>query len=193
MQRPPIYDEKELLTLISRGEGSAFRTLYELYKERFYALALKMTQSDDVAKDIVQEIFLNIWKKRESLADVDNPSSYLFTAVYRRVYQHYRKLAIERKYQQSVQNLESVENTTEEMVLTHENSNLLSMAVSQLPPQQQMVFRLSKEEGYSREDVARYLNISPNTVKNHLAKALKFVHTYLKSFATIFLFMFWRL
>lgn len=191
MQKAPIYDEKELLTLISGGEGTAFRGLYELYKERFYGVALKMTQSDAVAKDIVQEVFLNIWKNRENLVHVDNPSSYLFTAVYRSVYQHFRKVALERKFQQSAEKIESVENTTEEMVLTHENNNLLSMAVSQLPPQQQMVFRLSREQGYSREDVAKYMNISPNTVKNHLAKALKFVHTYLKSFATIFLFMFW--
>jgi len=185
-----IYDERELLALISKGDGSAFRELYELYRERIYAVSRKMTQSDDVASDIVQDVFLNIWKNRDGLAIIENPSSYLFTAVYRRVYQHYRKLALERKFQQATQKIERVENTTEETVLAHESRNMLSMAVSQLPPQQQMVFKLSKEEGYSREDVAEYLNISPNTVKNHLSKALKFVQTYLKSLATIFFFLF---
>lgn len=190
MPEHSIYDERELLALISKGDGSAFRELYELYRERIYAVSRKMTQSDDVASDIVQDVFLNIWKNRDGLAIIENPSSYLFTAVYRRVYQHYRKLALERKFQQATQKIERVENTTEETVLAHESRNMLSMAVSQLPPQQQMVFKLSKEEGYSREDVAEYLNISPNTVKNHLAKALKFVQTYLKSLATIFFFLF---
>jgi RNA polymerase sigma-19 factor, ECF subfamily len=92
-----FHDEKELLTRIAAGDESAYRTFFDLYKERFYAVVLKMTRSDIVAEEIVQEVFLNIWTKREKLVFIENPSSYFFTAVYRRVYSYYRNLAQEEK------------------------------------------------------------------------------------------------
>lgn len=176
-----LYDEKILLLQVAAGDEQAFRKLFDLYKERFYAVVLKMTQSDEVAQDIVQDVFMNIWSKRESLADVVNPSSYFFTAVYRRVYHHYRKVALEKKLLQAAPTVKESANTTDEMVLAHESNELISQAISKLPPQQQLVFKLVRQEGLSREDVAQQLKISPNTVKNHLADALKFVRAFLRN------------
>ena len=176
-----LYDEKALLAEIATGDERAFRKLFDLYKERFYSVALKMTRSDEVAEDIVQDVFMAIWNKRAGLVNVDNPSSYFFTAVYRRVYHHYRKVALERKLLQVIPPVKESVNTTDEMVLAHESSELISQSIAKLPPQQQLVFKLSKQEGLSREDVAQQLHISPNTVKNHLADALKFIRAFLRN------------
>ena len=184
------YDEKALLAEIAAGDERTFNKLFNLYKERFYAVALKMTRSDEVAEDIVQDVFMNIWSKRESLVDVDNPTSYFFTAVYRRVYHYYRKIALEKKLFQAGPPKEESVNTTEEMVLAHESKNLISEAIAQLPPQQQLVFKLSKQEGFSREDVAHQLHISPNTVKNHLSDATKFIRVFLHNSTLTFLIIF---
>lgn len=173
------YDEKALLADIAAGDEWAFRKLFDLYKERFYSLVLKMTHCDEVAEDIVQDVFMNIWSKRESLVDIDNPSSYFFTAVYRRVYHHYRKVALEKKLLQLVPPVKESVNTTDEMVMAHESKNLISQAIAKLPPQQQLVFKLRKQEGFSREEVASQLHISPNTVKNHLSNAIKFIRAFL--------------
>jgi RNA polymerase sigma-70 factor (ECF subfamily) len=188
-----LYDEKALLAEIAAGDERAFRKLFDLYKERFYAVALKMTRSDEVAEDIVQDVFMNIWSKRESLVDVENPSSYFFTAVYRRVYHHYRKVALEKKLLQVAPPVMESVNTTEEMVLAHESKNLVSEAVEKLPHKQQLVFKLSKQEGLSREDVARQLHISPNTVKNQLADAIKFIRVFLRNSSFTFLILVWFL
>jgi len=179
------YDERELLAEIASGNEKAFRKLFDSYKERFYAVAFKMTRSDEAAEDIVQDVFMNIWKNREHLLKVDHPSSYFFTAVYRKVYHHYRRLASERKFLQSASAVKETENTTDEMVLAHEYKEWVSQAITRLPPQQQLVFRLSKEEGMNREDIARQLEISPNTVKNHLSNALKFIHAFLRKSSLI--------
>lgn len=187
----PLYNEKVLLEKVAAGDERAFRQLFDLYKERFYAVVLKMTGSDEVAKDIVQDTFMNIWDKRESLADVDNPSAYFFTAVYRRVYHHYRKVAQEKKLLQKASPVNALVNTTEEMVLAHESNELISEAVAKLPAQQKLVFKLSRQEGLSREDVARQLHISPNTVRNHLADAIKFIRAFLRNSAATFLIIFW--
>ena len=186
-------DEKALLLEVAKGDEQAFRKLFDLYKERFYAVVLKMTRSDEVAQDIVQDVFMNIWSKRESLGDVLNPSSYFFTAVYRRVYHHYRKIALEKKLLQAMPDIKESANTTDEMVLAHESSELISQAIAKLPPQQQLIFKLLRQEGLSREDVAQQLKISPNTVKNHLADALKFIRTFLGNPTFTFLILFWFL
>lgn len=181
------YDEKALLAEIASGNEPAFRKLLDCYKDRFYAVAFKMTQSDETAKDIVQEVFISIWKNREILTKVDHPSSYFFTVVYRKIYRHYRILASKRKFLQSVSVVKVSENTTDEMVLAHECQEWISHAVTRLPPQQKLVFKLSKEEGMNREDIARQLEISPNTVRNHLADAIKSIHAFLSKSSLIFL------
>lgn len=186
-----IYHEKVLLAKIAAGDEHAFRELFNIYKERFYAVVLKMAQSDEVAQDIVQDTFMQIWDKRETLVDVDNPSSYFFTAVYRRVYHHYRKLALEKKLLQVVASPKVSVNVTDEMVLARESESLISQAIAKLPPQQKLVFKLSKQDGLSREDIARQLHISPHTVKNHLTEALKFIRTFLHNSAFAFPIMFW--
>lgn len=185
------YDEKALLVEIAAGDERAFRKLFDLYKERFYSVAMKMTRSDEVSQDIVQDLFMHIWSKRESIMDVENPSSYFFTCVYRRVYQHYRKIALEKKLLQEVSSIKESVNTTDEMVLAHESKNLISRAIAKLPSQQQLVFKLSKQEGFSREEVAHQLNISPNTVKNHLASAIKFIRAFLYNSTFTFFVIFW--
>ena len=184
------YDQKILLSAIAAGDEHAFKKLFDLYKVRFYSVVLKMTGSDEIAEDIVQDVFMNIWNKRESLLNIDNPSSYLFTAVYRKVYQHYRKVALERKLFLEAPLPKDSVNTTDEMVLAQESNQLISRAISKLPSQQQLVFKLSKLEGLSREDIASQLQISPHTVKNHLAEAIKFIRAFLQNPTLIFLIIF---
>lgn len=187
----PPYDEKALLAKIASGDERAFRKLFDLYNERFYAIALKMTRSDEVAEDIVQDVFMNLWIKKESLVNVVNPSSYFFTAVYRKIYHHYRSEALNRKFLHSMSPVEKLADATEEKVLAHESETLISKAISQLPPQQKLVFKLSKQEGFSRADVAHQLNITPNTVRNHLADAIKFIRNFLRNTAYILPYLFW--
>lgn len=185
------YDEKELLAEIAAGDERAFRELFDLYKERFYSLALKMTRSDEIAEDIVQDVFMAIWDKRKILTEVDNPPSYFFTIIYRRVYRYYRKMALERKLLQVIPPAKESVNTTEEMVLAHESNKLILQAISRLPSQQQLIFKLIKQEGLSRNDIASQLHISPNTVRNQLSDAIKSIRIFLINSTITFLILFW--
>jgi len=187
------YEERDLLQQIAEGNELAFRELLQLYGERFYAVALKMTRSEDVAKDMVQDVFTGIWEKRQVLKQVQNPSSYFFTIIYRRIYSHYRKMASERNALQEVFNEPKHEGSAEESVFAKESRKLMNAAIAQLPPKQQQVFRLSKEDGLSREDIARQLKVSPNTVRNQLADAMKSIKVYLLKTYRIFIVLFFFL
>ena len=75
------YNEKALLAEVAAVDECAFRKLFDLNKERFYTVVLKMTRSDEEAEDIVQDVFMHIWTTRAVLVNIDNPSSYFFKAV----------------------------------------------------------------------------------------------------------------
>jgi RNA polymerase sigma-70 factor (ECF subfamily) len=146
-----------------------------------------MTRSDQVAQEMVQDIFLKIWQNRATLPDIDKPDTYFFTILYRQVYRHYKKLALESKLLKLIAESPHFQNITDETILAQESKKLIDEAVSKLPKQQQLVFRLSKVEGLSRDQIAEQLNISPNTVRNHLSDAIRFIRSYLDHAALIFI------
>lgn len=176
---------QSVLSLISKGDEQAFRVLFDHYKDRFYYVALKMTSLEDIAEETVQEVFIQLWRQRTSLANVENPDAYFFTVLYRQVYQYYRKMALDKKLHLALQESLLAKNTTDETVLSRESEQFIREAIARLPAQQQEVFKLSKEDGLSREEIAEKMQISPNTVRNHLAQAMRSVRTYLHDLAII--------
>jgi RNA polymerase sigma-70 factor (ECF subfamily) len=189
LEVPQPYHDKDLLRRIAAGDEKAFRVLFNSYKNRFYAVVLKMTRSDTIAEEMVQEIFLKIWQNRAQLVHIDNPDAYFFTALYRQVFRHYKKLSLERKLLSLIAQSPTFRNITDETVLAHESSRLINEAIAKLPPQQQLVFRLSKVDGLSREQIAEQLHISPNTVKNHLADAIKSIKSHLGNAALLYILL----
>ncbi len=180
MQQDDKHIELSLLKQIAEGNETAFRELFDRYSKRFYAVALTMTRSDHTAQEIVQEVFYTIWLQRHLLVKVESPSSYIFSIVYNSIHAHFRKLAVERKMKAIMIERESeAENPVEDMLFAKENKQLLQKAIEQLPAQQMQVYKLSKEEGLSREEIAVKLNLSPNTVRNHLHEALKSIRSYI--------------
>ncbi len=177
--------DRSVLHLISMGDEKAFRILFDHYKDRFYYVALKMTDREDIAEETAQEVFIQIWKQRNSLSDVENPDAYFFTILYRQVYQFYKKTALEKKLKMTIAETPFAKNFTDETILAKESERFINEAVSRLPAQQQLVFKLSKEEGLSREQIATQLNISPNTVRNHLSEAMKSIRAYLSDLALV--------
>ena len=185
----PPYNQRDLLHRITEGDEAAFRVLFDQYKDRFYAVVLKMTRSDNIAQEMVQDIFLKIWQNRASLREITNTESYFFTMLYRQVFRHYKKLALEKKLLKLIAESPSFQNITDETVLAHESERLINEAIAKLPPQQQLVFKLSKVDGLSREQIAEQLHISPNTVRNHLADAIKSIKSYLNLAVSIYILL----
>ncbi len=174
LEKHTHHNELKLLQQIAGGGERAFRQLFELYKDRFYVVALKMSGSSYVAEEIVQEVFILLWQKRDLLAAVTQPRPYLFTVFYRCIYQHFRSEAVEKKFRSEIAAIadQTSENDRDHLHL-EEQYQLMDKAVSQLPAQQATAYKLAKQEGMSREEVAKAMGVSPHTVKNHLAEAIR--------------------
>lgn len=178
-----IHNETLLLKQISEGNDAAFREIFDLYRDRFYGVALKMSASAYIAEEMVQEAFVALWKNRSLVAHVEKPSSYLFSIFYRCLYQHYKREAIEQKLKRELAELgvENGEGVLQEKSGKEDQYQLLEKALQILPPQQAMVYRLSKQQGLSREQVAAQMGISPNTVRNHLAEAMRALKDFVRN------------
>ena len=173
---------------ISKGDERAFREVFDLYKGRFFAAALKMTRSPDEAEEIVQEVFVSLWMRRALLTTVENPPSYLFTIVYNAISARFKKIALEMRMKQMIaERVVESENIIEEKLEEKEANQRIQSILHRLPEQQQLVYYLSKEEGLSREEIAHRMHISPNTVKNHLLRATKYIREHFNKVMIIIL------
>lgn len=174
--------EKQLLLQVAEGDELAYRQIYDHYKAPFYTTAFDMTRSDAVAQDIVQEVFIALWKKRTYLSTSPNPVGYLMTMLHHAIYYHFRKLSRERQMKDKLMEDDLlVVNTIEESFLAKEQQELIQTIIKSLPPQQQLVYNLSREQGLSRTEIAEKLQLSPNTVKAHLSAALSTIKKQLSA------------
>jgi len=132
-----------------------------------------------MAEDITQDIFVKIWDKREHLTEIEKFGSYLFRMAQNYAINAFRKTAVETAALSHLQS-EPEYNSTDNYLSEKETSALLHKAISRLSTQQKLVYTLSREEGLKYEEIARRLNVSPSTVKNHMLAAL---HALRESFA----------
>ncbi len=174
-----LNNETELLSLIAEGDETAFAVLFKYYSNRIYTIAFKITGSATTAEEIVQDVFLIIWLKRADLMDIKNFGAYLFVVTRNNVYKvlkqnsRYYKTTILTNKDQLL-----MHNDTENGILEKEYDLLLQKAINRLPAQQQKVYKLMKEQGLKRDEVANLLKIDPETIKSHLAQSMRSIRAY---------------
>lgn len=172
--------EDILLKKISEGDQDAFHAIYYHYAPRLYGKLLKTLHSEDLASEILQEVFLTIWQKRALIDPSRSFRSYLFKIADNLAIELFRRsnrsqAVMDRLLAASIDHYTH----TEEWLEQKEKAGLLHKAIEALPPQRKTVFILCKLEGKSHEEVARMLDISPSTVNNHIVKAMQSLRNYL--------------
>lgn len=186
---PKPYDEKKVLEMLAQGSEYAFTQLFDHYRARIFSVAMRFLKSRELAEEVVQEVFLKVWVRREQMAMVLNFEGYLFTMARNRVFDCIKDLAEEtaakREFVHSIQPM----NGTDHFLIEKQYEGLLQEAVNQLPPQQKQIFRLAKIEGLSHQAIAEQLHISRLTVKTHMAKALQTIRHNLRHHLTTFILL----
>jgi RNA polymerase sigma-70 factor (ECF subfamily) len=179
------FREKEWLRQVAEGDESAFKALFDAYWDHIYTVAYCLTKSVLPAEDMVQEIFLKIWLGREQLKAIEQFENYLFIVARNHIYTALKKEHLEHRLRQPVLDwLEGQRDTPEQQLLFKESHQLVQQAISRLTPQQQLIYRMTREQGLSHDQVAARLNISANTVRNHIVNSLKIIREYLRDHAS---------
>jgi RNA polymerase sigma-70 factor (family 1) len=191
MSEDTRYDITNIFLHVGEGNEFAFRAAFDFYKERFYSSALKMTHSCEIAEEIVQEVFVSLWVKRARVAASVNPEAYLFAMLHNAIYSHFRKLALEKAMKNKMKEAyDYIDlNPVEDRLLAKQDMEMFESVISQLPSQQRIIYKLSRQEGLSRQEIASHLHISPHTVKNHLLQAVRFICVYYKTSTSVFIWV----
>ncbi|WP_175404060.1 RNA polymerase sigma factor [Mucilaginibacter sp. PPCGB 2223] len=170
-----------LFNKIAAGDEMAFRTIYDVYFDRIAAYVFKMSKSEEVSEEIVQDVFMKLWVNRAALLNVEMPQAYLFSIARNKTIDYLRKLAKETNLIALLaENIQHHTNNAEKRIETQELRSLIAKAIAQLSPQKQKVFQLSKYEDLSHDEIARELNLSKSTIKNHLSETTQYLRRNLK-------------
>jgi RNA polymerase sigma-70 factor (family 1) len=171
------YNEKELLQQLAEGSEAAFRTLFNAYRNKLYTYIFNISRSGETAEDTVHDIFLKLWVQRERLPEISNLNAYLYRMAHNHAFTVFRRMAKETLVLAELQNEQSPVTSFEgeDRIVWQEVRKTIRKAVNKLTPQQRLVFLMSRQQGLKHEEIAQKLNISPNTVKNHIVEALRFL------------------
>jgi RNA polymerase sigma-70 factor (family 1) len=173
--------EKELLSRIAAGDESAFRKIYDAYRRKIYSYTLRLTESESIADDIIQDVFMKVWINRQSLVNISNFNAWLHTIARNHIADVMKIIAKARLSHQQWAQVKAVNfNNVEEAMADKENLQLLQQALNRLSPQQRLIYQLTRQEGTKHADIAGQLKISRHTVKTHLVVALRSIRNYLQ-------------
>lgn len=183
--------DKTLLLKLREGNHIAFRCLFQTYYQRLFLFACKFVE-EDVAKDVVQDCFLELWKKRKNTEISTSFSAWIFTVVKNRCYKHLKE---ESKKSESRNNYRLKLKEEELNFFIHSEKSILEFEVKeriqnvleQLPPKCSQVFKDSRFNGLSNKDIAEKYGISLKAVEKHISKALKLFREEFKDLITVFL------
>jgi len=141
-----------------------------------YAIA----KSTYAAEEITQEIFIKLWTNQDLLKNVNNIDGYIYKITKNYSLNYLRKVASDSRLSDQLMKVAVIsENITESRVHESEYRELIANALNELSPQRKLVYTLNREEGLNYNEIAEQLDLSKNTVKNHLFAALDFIRTHL--------------
>jgi RNA polymerase sigma-70 factor len=184
--------EKHLVKGLRDGRKEAFDAIYKMYGKRLLAYCVCQVGCSEDAEDIIQEVFLNLWRTRSELKDVDSLRPLLFTAARNRIINLWKSRLNSNLYSDYVTAIREKEETSGSAAIEYrEFERQVMKEIEKLPPTQQNVVRLSRMENLDTKEIAERLNLSVQTVKNALSAGLKTLRSALggKTFLILLLIL----
>jgi RNA polymerase sigma-70 factor (ECF subfamily) len=177
--------ENESHQSVRLDDKASLERIYRQYWSKLYIYAFNVLRDREMCEDIVQEIFIDLWKKRNDVQIFDL-DSYLYQSVKFQIFNHFRK----RKYKKKL--LEKLDPTNKQYKIDelYEKKELkahVKNAISKLPERRRIIFQMSRYDGLSNKEISENLNISSQTVKNQISESLKFIRKSLKNIYMLFL------
>ena len=168
-------DISYLLSQISEGNSSCFEKMYKRYFKKCYSIALYFVQSTSSAEDVLSDVFLTLWHKRENLKDVKDWDSYLFITT-----KNHAITFLEKNRQDNLSSIDQIiieipgnDLTPEEKLLKKDMEECMQQAIRRLPEKTRIVYCMAKEDHMSYKQISEALDISERTVNTHMTTAIR--------------------
>ena len=166
----------EYQRLVSAGNEQAFEKIYNYYHKKLISFSNNYTKSKELAEEVVEDVFVKLWFKRENVAQIENLNVYLYTSI-----KHQSLNAISKEARRVVTELLEVtefdiyseHNSPHDLLVTSELMQSVQSAINTLPPRCKLIFQLVREDQLKYKEVAAILNISVNTIDAQMAIAVR--------------------
>lgn len=179
---PAFVDDRDLLARLRGGDHAAFDEIFRQWYEPVVRSANRVLHDPGVAEELSQDVFLELWRRREALALDSSIAGYLMQAVRNRALNHLRHLAVQRKSVVYVEALSEPAEHADVAVQSREVETAIAAAIAELPPRTREVFAMSRERGLRYSEIADELGISVKAVEANMSRALRMLRERLAPF-----------
>ncbi|NRF41917.1 RNA polymerase sigma factor [Pedobacter foliorum] len=184
-------NDQELISLLKEGDELAYTEIYNRYKRLLQNHAYKKMGDLEEVKDVLQELFANLWTKRAEIPTIINLSGYLYTALRNRIFNIAAHKQVASKYVESLQTFINEDHCiADHLIREKEFALLIQKEMDALPPRMREVFELSRKSGLSHKEIANQLEISEQTVSKQITNAIKTLKVRLSILFILFFLLF---
>ncbi len=176
--------DKELVKRIKKGDQRAFKLLFYNYEKRVYYFVLKIVGEKEPAEEILQDVFVKIWNYRLKLDETKSISAFLFKTSKNTALNYLRDCILLKEHQNIVADNTDVfanELLPDDHLVVEDYMRSYNNIIDQLPSQRCEIFKMSRQEGLSYQEIAEKLKISKNTVRLQIVESLKFIRRNIQS------------
>lgn len=185
-----LYSDQILLDMLKLDKRQAFDAIYNKYWEGIYLYIAKIIKDEEVAQDLLQEIFVSFWLRCEEL-EIESLKAYLFTAARYRSLTYIKQNIKQNNYEESMTEFFSQhDNSLEENIEAKELANFIDDQLQHLPDKMREIYVLSRKELLSHKEISERLSISDKTVKKQIGNALKFFRLRLSDLYILILLLY---
>lgn len=176
-----VHHQPVDLQEVAAGNEKAFKALFDQYRDRLFYYISRFIKSEQVAEELVLDVFMKIWTGRELVSQIHHFDAFLFRVAHNKSIDFLRAAARDPRLQELLYEVTDLADSAcaDALVMEHEYEAKLRAAISLLPPQCKKVYTLSREEELTHDQIAQQLQISKATVNNHIVLAQRFIRNYL--------------
>jgi len=182
-----MESERDHLTRLAKGEIASFDVLFLRYYPLVLHFIMGFVRNEEDARDLSQDLFLKLWLHREKMPEVENLRSYLFQMAKNRVFDFFRKQITMEPMEREPRITFEEEASLEAYVEGRDLEMLIDATIEKMPDQRKKIFRMSRYDGLSNDEIAQQLSISKRTVETHISNALKELKTVTRNILSFFL------
>lgn len=176
-----------LLSNLSKGRRTAFNQIYQLYSNRIYRFSRKLHLNHEEAEEVLQDVFLTIWERRQSIDPEKDFKAYIFKIAKSLIIKNFKKKALFYAYENYVKNIELLQDySTENLIHYRDLLEILEKEIAKLPPARKEIFDLSRNQGLSTEEIAEKLGVTRRTVENQIYRTLKLLKDRIQTNSFLF-------
>jgi len=166
------HTEKQYLNGLQNGDKKAFSALYMFYYPKMKFYLTRFLKDENEASDMAQDIFCKIWENREYCSNINNFNAYIYSMARNAVYNYFEHNLIKENYASKFQAGALYNDIIEGELYAMELGLLIDITIEKMPEQRRRIFKMSRKDGLTNEEISNQLCINKRTVENHVTLAL---------------------